>query len=825
MCADGILTGPVGLLRVAGLPVTVLARAGNPLLFERIRARQRSELDYAGFAARLADRLTAEFVPHPELPAPVRGLAVATRRVLLRGQPVDAADCRRLAVVNAVLDGQDSLTGDLLRAAAWSRDLAAEDRRLSRAIAQERSRIATLPWELVTSCPGALRVVTDAAPNLPAEIEERLGDDPGWTGKRMRQRADYLLRILARAACKTTPRGWLGHVAVARTGPGPGDRLLADAHVADYAVHTVDNIGEHRRALSGAADLPDAWLSMTGLHWVDDDRLSCWVADPDSEAGARFVRVRRTQPVDVVRQVLGGGVVRASDVAALLAPAEDDSGRVVVRRFLHHLVRLGVVQASTCPESRLRRWYAQPRAEQPARNGAGGGFVDVYRRGGGHVPDAALGRLTELVAQAGRVQAVVAPPARPHPVLAMVDTRPCPVTELVARFLDGRSPQPPERHHPAWRRPEPGTPHHRLCAWLDEHADLDEVDLTPAVLDGIGAPPARRRPWPVDCLVRPLPGGHPFAVLEAVLPAGVADARFADALRELHEDISHVDAYRTFLNLAAARCGAEVVEVLVPPNGTRGANAVRRPHYTPVWTGDADSATYLGDHRATGRYLPLAHITLRRDGERLVAEDRSGRPLWPLCHATRVPPPPWDVVLALLTAAAPVGELAAPFLPGDPMTAFPGRRCLPRLVVDSGLVLAPRSVVLHREELPRPGAQAEDRVRALARLRAASGLPRWNFLRVRGAGRPRPVDLDSVTALRVFDRVLADPAATALVLEEMSPNPDQLTVRDEAGEPLAAQVLLRLPHRVSPDRLADEAARAWLEPEPSIVDGVAVAAR
>lgn len=307
MCADGVLTGPAGLLRVAGLPVTVLARAGNPTLFERIRARQRSEVDYAEFAARVADRLTGEFVPHPELPAPVRGLAVATRRVLLRGHPVDPADCRRLAVANAVLGGQDSLTGDLLRAAAWSRDLDAEDERLRSAITEERARLATLPWELVTSCPAALRIVTDAAPQLPAEIRRRLADDPGWTGKRMRQRADYLLRILARAACKTTPRGWLGHVAVARAGPGPADQLLVDARVGDYAVHTVGNIGEHRLALSGAADLPDAWLSMTGLHWVDDDRLSCWVADPESDAGARFVRVRRTQPVDVVRARWRGG--------------------------------------------------------------------------------------------------------------------------------------------------------------------------------------------------------------------------------------------------------------------------------------------------------------------------------------------------------------------------------------------------------------------------------------------------------------------------------------------------------------------------------------
>ncbi len=826
MCADRLPAGPAGLLRVAGLPVGVLARAGHPALFDRIRGRQRSEADYAEFAARLARRLTNELVPHPELPGPVRGLAVATRRVLLRGEPVEAVDCRRLAVVNAVLDGPDGLTGDLLRAAAWSRDLRAEDRRLAAAVEAERARLATLPWELVTGTPAALRVVADAAPAVLAEVRARLTGDPGWTGKRMRQRADYLLRLLSWAACKSTPRGCLGHVALAGAGPGPEDQLLVDVRVADYAVHAVDNIGEHRRLLSDAADLSGAWLSMTGLHWVDDERLSCWVADPGNPAGARFVRVRRTQPVDVVRQALGAGVVRASEVAALLAPAADAPGRKVVHDFLRHLVRLGVVQASARPSARLRGWSAAPRPDRPAAaDGCADGFVDVYRRAAGHVSGAAVARLDELVTQAARVHALVTPPAPAHPVLALVDDRPRPVTELLARFLDGRAPRAEEHHHPAWPEPEPGSPYHRLCTWLAEHADHDEVDLTAAVLDRLGVPAAAPAPWPLDCLVRPLPTGKPLAVLEAVLPAGIADARFADALRDLHEDTSLVGGYRAFLDAVAARCAVEFLEVLVPPNGVRGANAVRRPRYTRVWTGDADASTYLGEHAAPARFLPLERITVRRDGDRVVAEDPTGRPLWPVVHATRVPPPPWDVVVALLSSAAPVAGLARPFLPADPTTAFPGRERLPRLVVEGGLVLAPRSVVVPRDRLPRQGAPVEDRVRQLARLRAETGAPRWNFVRVRGAGRPRPVDLDSLTALRVLDRLLADPAAAELVLEEMLPDPDHLPVRDEAGAPLAAQLLLRLPHQANPDRLADGVARAVRGIEQSPVDGVAVAAR
>ncbi|MCT2581901.1 lantibiotic dehydratase family protein [Actinophytocola gossypii] len=805
MRADGQPAGPAGLLRVAAVPAAVLARAGNPDLFDRIRDRQRSEVDYIAFAARLAARLTGELVPHPELPGPVRGLAVATRRTLLRGHPVDEAACRRLAVVNAALDGPDGLTGELLRAAAWSRDLRAEDRRLDNALTAERARLATLPWDLVTGCPAALRAVTDAAPHLPAEIATRLVDDPAWAGKRMRQRADYLLRLLARAAGKTTPRGWFGHVALVQAGPGAADRLLVDARVGDHAVHVVDNIGAHRRDLAAGDALPDASLSMTPLHWVSDDRLCCWVPDPDNPVGTRCVRVRRTPAVEAVRHALGTGAVRTREVVALLA-AGDESRTDVARDFLHHLVRLGIVQASTRPTARLLGWTAEPKARpQPERSG----FVDVYRRGGGHVPVAALGRLGDLVAQAGRVQALLTRPVAAHPVLDLVDAHPRPVTELVARFLDGRHPSQPDRRHPAWPEPEPGTAYQRLCDWLGEHAGHEEVDITAAVLDRIGAPAAAPRPWPVDCLVRPLPDGKPFAVLEAVLPAGVADARFADALRALHADMSHVDDYRSFADEVAARCGVELVEVLVPPQGARGANTVRRPRYTPNWTGDADLSTYLAGDVAGGRFLPLGQITVRRDGGRMVAEDPAGRPLWPVCHATRVPPSPWDVVLALLTSAAPVGELASPFVAADHTTAFPGRERVPRIVVDGGLVLAPRSVVVARDRLPRADLPFAARVRELARLRTATGAPRWNFLRADGAGRARPVDLDGIAALRALDRLLADPAVTSVVLEEMLPAPEHLPVRDRDGAGVAAQLLLRLPHAAGPARLADEVARAW----------------
>jgi hypothetical protein len=797
MSAEHPALGAAGLLRVAGVPAETLARAGNPALFDRIRAQHSARAAYAEFACALAERLGTELLP--VLPATLRGTALDVRRRLSRAAPVEPARTRPLADAAADVHTAGGLATDLLLAGSWSTELTDEDRALVAAIEAEQARLAGLPWDIVTGSRAASRIAGETAPALMREIRDRLAAGEDWTGKRMRQRADYLLRLLARAAFKATPRGWLGQVALLDVTEDTTGPLLPDLSVGAYAVHRVANIHAERRTLTGADRLPDAWLSMTGLHWTRDGRLCCWVPDDDNPGGLREVRIRDTAAVAAVRQVLGSGVVRTSDVTDLLAPDADERGRGVVRDFVRHLARLGVVQVSARPGAELHDWCAEPTVDTGHT-----GFVDVYRRAIGHVSADAVRRLGELVTDVGRLSAVLLPhdtiPA--HPVLDLVGDDPRPVSEVVAEFVEGREPRAPRPKEAAWPQPRPDTPYQRLRDWLHSRADDAEIDITTDVLDHVGAPPARPPRWPVDCLVRPLRTGRYLGVLEAVLPAGVLDARFGDALRRLHGALPQVDAYRDFLAATAQHRDVEFVEILVPPHGDRSANAVRRPHYTHTWTGDADLSTYLADDARPARYLPLDRITVcRRDG-RVVVADADGRELWPVCHATRVPPAPWDVVVALLTAAAPVGRLARPFVLGDHMAAFPGRDSVGRLVLNGQLVLAGRSVRVDRLALPRPGDPLDTRIRDLATLRASTGLPRWNFVRAEGGRRPRPVDLDGFAALRTFDRLLADPAVSALVIEEMLPDPEHLCVHDESGGSLAAQLLVRLPHRTAPAELA-----------------------
>ncbi|MFE2072351.1 hypothetical protein [Streptomyces misionensis] len=72
------------------------------------------------------------------------------------------------------------------------------------------------------------------------------------------------------------------------------------------------------------------------------------------------------------------------------------------------------------------------------------------------------------------------------------------------------------------------------------------------------------------------------------------------------------------------------------------------------------------------------------------------------------------------------------------------------------------------------------------------------------------MDLASLTALQLIERLCAREAGTALLVEEMLPAPEDLLVRDplHGGASVAAQLLLRLPYDQSADRLAEAAADA-----------------
>ncbi|MFF3004130.1 lantibiotic dehydratase [Kitasatospora sp. NPDC057940] len=553
------------------------------------------------------------------------------------------------------------------------------------------------------------------------------------------------------------------------------------------------------------------------------------------------------------------------------------SAPAVLRGFLAHLLGLGVLQACAAPRRRTTGWLAAedvrargtlpqpvpPPAPAPSADSAAPApisgpipspipapapasalrttgsaapaddsrpwFTDSYRATASAVSGAAARQVQQGLGTAARVawlreaDRLAGPdPHRLPAELAELTERPCPLGEILARHLPDGScppPPPPPRRYTGWHPAgTPGSGYAGLLAHLSARAGSGPVDLDDDLLDTLGAPPATTAlpPWPLDCLLRPLPGPGPVAVLETASPAGVLDARFADALHTLHGGYDNLRSYRAFLASVERLSGARFVELLVPPLAGRAANAVRRPVLTGWWTGDPDPLPYQGADGLTARYLPLERITLRRVGPRIIAE-ADGCRLLPVHHATRTPLPPYDVLVRLLLAAGhPAGSRLIRL---DGLAeAFPDTDRLPRVTVGGGaLVISPAVWRVPQAQLWRPGDGDLTKVRALAALGRSAGLPRFAFVRAVPQPKPVPVDFAALTAVALLERICARHPGADLLVEEMLPDPGGLLLRDpvHSGAAVAAQLLLRLPFDQGAEELAEPAAAA-LRGEPDV---------
>jgi hypothetical protein len=786
------------LLRVAGLPVTTWTAAGAPELFRLLgELAEETRCDQERNAL-LADAIGTRLVPHPAVSGPQRAVALRVRRALHNGEPAPATSIRVAELAERLLRTGDPLP-DGLRAAVTHAERLSDLRTVAlRSITDEEQRLLGLPWRLLHDSPVGRHALHDGDVALYTDIADRLDAGEPWTTKRMRQRSEYLWRMVTRGCTRATPRGWLAHVAsldIAATGGWQaGETLtLGDSAAPEY----VGNVDQHHAEPVALLDHPDAVVALAPLTRLEPDHLQAFVLVGEHRERLGAVRLRRTPLVEQIRSAL---VAQPRAAARLVADVAADAGvnRGAVGTVVRHLVRVGVVQVCLPPRATLTRARLRDLAAPVTVDRAG--FIDVYRETGAALADAHAERLQALVRLGLRVMLTTdldgvdrSPPLPPG-----LGPAPRPLLDVVADCArSGVEVWHGFPHHHDWSRPpDPDSAAARLLDWIDrriDRADRSGIDLDEATLDGLGTSPTRLD-WPVDALLRPIRAtGGPLAVLDEVAPAGTLDARFIATLGALGAPLPQVEQYRRFLDRYSERTGAPFVEVLVPPLAQQAANAVRRPGYTRRCTADPDRTLYFpAETAASTMYLPLSDITMRIAAGHVVAEV-DGRPIWPISHTARNARPPWDLVTALLRLASPQPRRDAWRRLTYSLPAWPDRDHVPRITVGGGLVLTVAQWRLRRAQLWQPDASTLAKATALLRLRRQWDLPRWVTSVADRHDEPIAIDLDSLRAPRIIDRLLAG-GGSALLLNEMLPGPEQLPVHDEpAGGSSVAELLLRLP--------------------------------
>ncbi len=816
--------------------------------------------------------------------------------------------------------GGEGPLGQALRGLAERQHaLAAAVERFDAAVEAAQTGWLGAAWQVVGESATARRAVRAANPLALADIAARLAAGEPWTGKRLRQRADYLWRLATRGSTRATPRGWLGHLALLPIDPaipaGPLPPLLPE-----YAIEQAGNL--HVAALAGLA--ADSVLTVAPLHRSGAGQSRFWVVRPEEPSRLIELTVRTTPVLAAIVRALRERPLTTNQLwSEVDGPALPR--REVFDGFVRHLVGLGVLAAAARPGWTVHGWRpwpadplaepatgplaessadspagplaeplanpsarslaelpagpladpsvgplaepltnppAEPSADPPAGPladrsvgplaelaveppagsladpSAGlavepGGYVDVYRRAAGGLSRATCAELAELVGLALRVLAVLdseqprpaAGPDLPDPGPA----EPRPLLELVAADVAAehasdrplRTEVDPGHHHDWPPVEDPESPPGRLLGWLADRLDAGPVDVDASVLDR-----SAQLDWPADCLIRPLwpgaaglrevpdrPGAAgPRAVLDRIEPTGLLDARFGHGLAALFDaGAARAGWYREFLRAVEEAARGRFVELLAPALSDRAANAVRRPLHTSYWTGDPDLLRYCPTPPGPApRFIPLADITVRQVAGAPVVVAGS-EPIWPVYHATRQLPPPWDALARRLLGAGPAPPRSRWRSLRYSLPAWPGRDFVPRITVGAGaLVLTCAQWRVRPGDLWPATAPLAAKVRALDRLRRRLELPRWITAATSVHDEPTACDLLSLQAVAVLDRLLRH-RVEALYLAEMLPSPPQFPVSDQAAGSgrSQAELLFRLPLGASPTAMAARAAAAY----------------
>ena len=838
--------GSSAILRLSGCPIQFWLAAGNPDLFVLLRHREELQVQYTSLGKHLVEQIGELLVPDSSISNKDRSLALRIRRQLHNRQCICESDGMRLVELSRRLTRKaDQLINNLEAAVRLSRQMATVKNELSQLTSSEPARLSRVAWELVADSQQGKNLLLGRNPNFYADMAARVRRGDPWSSKAMRRSSDYIWKIIDRAATKSTPRDWHGYVASISVSP---DSTMLDTISLTEDVATVwcENVHLQRRALSTykleAADA-ETRIAVTPLNWKSEDHLQFLVVDQDDPRHMVEVKMRRTPLLNLVHDTLASGAKVVEEFEAEILPESEKRQRNNLLRFTEHLLSLGVLQLSTSLRIQRESWRPfRPKARKTLKkflpssslNRTGCvaedlseppgqycqekiGFLDVYRRTDDFLSMPFCIGLQRAIEQSQRIllaiEADQTSVERANALRLTVRDEPVPLLELLRKPMQSTvtSNQVPSRRLDWPPAANSASPYSQLLTFIASRADeTTVVNLSRKCLDELGIPD-EVIDWPLDYVLRlPRADAGFGAVLDEVGVAGMLDARFVGHLQDFNGSLPHADSYHRFLELLELKCDVKFIELLVPPLSTTAANAVRRPIYTHLWTGDPDISTYCTNYPSTCRYVPLNSIYLRRVGNRLIAEV-DGHPICPVYHATRTPQPPWSVVANTLLAAAPLEMQWSSRRLHYSLDAFPNHNFMPRIMIDGQLVIAPKQWRIPSGAIWSPKSSLMSKIDALEQLRRRWQMPRWVFVSTGSESKPMSCDLESIRAIRILERFAALPRKE-IFLVEMLPSPDQLLVSDQTGDlhdSYSSSIMLRLPCNKSPSSLASQLTPAF----------------
>ncbi|KJZ17918.1 hypothetical protein [Loktanella sp. S4079] len=777
------LSGNVALVRMNALQSTIWLEGANPELFAQLRILTKTYEACVEEAQGVANSIGEVLVPLKSLSKRQRSDVLTLRR------DFHAARCPDQSLLDFAIN---------LALTAGEADLSTRIRSCGVALVAVQAQFLTFEDDLEVEQNRLLDLPSTLAKETPLirPLLHTLGQAPSPDAplKKRRRYLERAWRLITRAACEATPRGWMSHVGWVKINT-PGDRSDAGLPRVEGKAHVQHTESVWRGILDARSGIADDWPNATDmfsanpLYWVEDGKFISVIVDEDGEP-----RCAITDDNDILQsvlQVLSDGPKTAKHMFSALS-LKTDTVRDALRCFLRNLADNGVIEPCSKPGSTAFsapidfEVFPQPKDKS--------NWTDVFRNVSGAVPGHVLDSLTGNLPLILKTLALFDPPYRANDRTGQQNN--WSVTDVLKSSIASEptieAAAPSSSGQEAVRAIETARTSvidQLICATGAQ--DPSHLDIS---ADTLHTRSNKEDPlsWPVDLVVRVgQENGLPLIFLKGVWPAGTIDSRYSDGMTEFFGENPWQDRYRSFLIDLEEKTDYTFVEVLAPPHSDRADNAVRRPAYTRHWTGHADAGQFLSSSYGQSTYIAPKDITFTTNPVGTFCH-ANGKKLWPVYHATRTTPPPWNKIVKVLSAAMPISVPMSYQSVRRLIAKGETRKSWPRVTLGGNIVICPQIWTVTKADLWDSTAPMIEKMQCLEALKTRLGLPRWLEAGLPGSVDLLTIDLESVLAIQQLEKMAAT-SKTIQIAEKLPMPGHQLVELDNSQGtfPVEAELVIR----------------------------------